>query len=415
MSEFSSLRDSLNKFVNDSKAKKLQEDRSGFVSSVAGEVVKIFGPVLQEIAKTARFNREDIKNIAEEVTSRISVPDFPRIEIPEAHVTVDIPEIRVPKPEVTVNIPPIKVPEIKWPSENLPIEGWVRLQGVDLGNPLPVQLRDAKGNPVNLLENLTTIIGGSSGGGFRRVRIDNPSTDPVPMYIAGSSIATSAASIVDSTGAAFEGANPFPVYVASGSQATSAVSVVDSTGAAFEGANPLPITGNVNVNGSLNSVLATGATLHDAADDGDAPIKIGGIAMTANPAAVAGGDRVSARLDVIGRQLVRPIQVRDLMQTAYVSLTTGTETTLLAGVSGVFFDLLYVMGTNNSDAAVTVDLRSATAAGIVTSIRIPANGTAGVSLSVPLPQDTSATTWTADLPDITGTTVTLGALFSREV
>ena len=73
------------------------------------------------------------------------------------------------------------------------------------------------------------------------------------------------------------------------------------------------------------------------------------------------------------------------------------------------------MGTNSSDAAVTVDLRSETAAGIMTSIRITANGTAGVSLSVPIPQNTVAGTWTADMPDITGTTVTLSALFSKEV
>ena len=73
------------------------------------------------------------------------------------------------------------------------------------------------------------------------------------------------------------------------------------------------------------------------------------------------------------------------------------------------------MGTNISDAAVTVDLRSETAANIMASIRIPANGTAGISTPVPLPQNTAAATWTADLPDITGTTVTLSTLFSKEV
>ena len=98
-----------------------------------------------------------------------------------------------------------------------------------------------------------------------------------------------------------------------------------------------------------------------------------------------------------------------------MSITTGTETTLLAGASGVYFDLVYAMLTNSSDAAVTVDLRSATGGGIQTSIRVPANGTAGVSLSTPIPQDTAADTWTADMPDVTGTTVTIGALFSREV
>lgn len=134
-----------------------------------------------------------------------------------------------------------------------------------------------------------------------------------------------------------------------------------------------------------------------------------------NTTFAADGDYQPIATDGIGRPIIRPVQTRGLLQTAYASIATGTETTLLAGAAGTYFDLVYLMGTNNSDAAVTVDIRSATAGGIQTSIRIPANGTAGVSLAVPIPQDIAANTWTADLPDITGTTVTLSALFSREV
>jgi hypothetical protein len=172
---------------------------------------------------------------------------------------------------------------------------------------------------------------------------------------------------------------------------------------------------SVYITGSTGTMAVVGDDVADAADTGGAPVKTGGIARTANPSAVAGGDRVASTYDDLGRQVMRPVQVRDLVQTAYATLTTGTETTLFAGVSGVFFDLIYLMATNNSDAAVTTDIRSATGGGIVTSVRVPANGTAGVSLAVPLPQDVAADTWTADLPDITGTTVTIGALFSREV
>ena len=68
-----------------------------------------------------------------------------------------------------------------------------------------------------------------------------------------------------------------------------------------------------------------------------------------------------------------------------------------------------------SDATVTVDLRAVTAGNVQTSIHIPANGTAGVSLPIPIPQGETGNNWTADLPDVTGTTVTLSALFSREV
>lgn len=171
----------------------------------------------------------------------------------------------------------------------------------------------------------------------------------------------------------------------------------------------------LTVTGSLTSSVVVGSVVGDAIDDGSAPVQMGGIARTANPTAVTGGDVVKASMDDVGRLLSRPVQVRDLLQTSRVALTTGTETTLLTGVAGVFHDLIYVMAANNSDAATYVDFRAATGANIQFTIQVPANGTAGVSLPVPLPQDVAADTWTADMPDITGTTVTVSALFSKEV
>lgn len=174
--------------------------------------------------------------------------------------------------------------------------------------------------------------------------------------------------------------------------------------------------GSVTVNGSLNSMIATGVTLHGAVDTGDAPLKIGGVAVTTvNPTAVTGGDRVNFRADKLGRQIVRPVQVRELTTTAYTSLTTGSETTLLAGSASTFHDLIYVMGANQSDAAVTVDFRCGTAGSVVLSLQIPANGTAGIACPVPLPMPEVAQAWTADMDDITGTTVDITALFSKEI
>jgi hypothetical protein len=172
---------------------------------------------------------------------------------------------------------------------------------------------------------------------------------------------------------------------------------------------------SVFVTGSSGTTMVVGTTVADAVDDGSAPIQMGGIARTANPTAVAGGDVVKASMDDLGRQIVRPVQVRDLLATAYASLTNGTETTLATATTGGYLDLVYVMGTNSSDAAVTVDLRGGSGGNIMASIRIPANGTAGVSLPVPIPQDATGNAWTADLPDITGTTVNISALFTREV
>lgn len=153
---------------------------------------------------------------------------------------------------------------------------------------------------------------------------------------------------------------------------------------------------------------------HDAVDAGEV-VKVGGVARTTNPTAVASGDRVQFHSDDLGRQVNRPIQVRDLIHTAYVSVTGGTETTLRAAVAGACLDLIMIVGSNNSDAAVSVDIRPVTAGNIINTLRIPANGTAGWTPPVPWPQSEQGNNWTVDGPDETGRTLTFSALFSQEI
>ena len=223
------------------------------------------------------------------------------------------------------------------------------------------------------------------------------------------------AALVDSSGVQYSGSNPVPVtgtVTVASVTATIAAANVDSSGVQYSGSNPVPVT---LISGALTSTISVGPTVADVADDGSAPVKRGGIARTANPTAVSGGDIVSASHDDLGRTLVRPVQVRDLTLTAYAQLTTGSETTLRAAVAGAYLDLIYLMGANNSDAAVSVDIRAVTGGGVVMTLMIPANGTAGIACPVPLPQQETGNNWTADMGDITGTTVSLTALFSQEV
>jgi hypothetical protein len=241
---------------------------------------------------------------------------------------------------------------------------------------------------------------------------------PITGTVAVSDITNSVKSaLIDSTGVQYSGSNPVPMTWVSGAGATVGAANIDSTGVQYSGSNPMPITGNVNVNGSLNSVLATGVTLHDAVDDGDAPVKIGGVAVTANPAAVAGGDRVKFTGDTAGRQLMRPIHVRGLLQTAYVTDTEVKEAVLLAGVSGEFRDLVYVMAANESDAAIVLDFRQTTGGNVQMTVSVPAYGTSGVSLPVPIPQDHADASWTVrnNATDNSNTVYAVTALFSREV
>jgi hypothetical protein len=157
-------------------------------------------------------------------------------------------------------------------------------------------------------------------------------------------------------------------------------------------------TWNVNVIGSVDTVRTNGLT------------------RQANPTAVA-SDYVPMALDDLGRQINRPIQIRDLITTAYASATTQAETDLIAGVASTYLDLIYIMGANSSGNAVNVAIRSGTAGAILMTLQIPANGTAGVSLPVPIPQTEVAQSWTFQNTgtDQSNTNIYVSALFSKEV
>ena len=146
---------------------------------------------------------------------------------------------------------------------------------------------------------------------------------------------STASALVDSTGVQYSGSNPLPVSAAQSgtwnigtvttvtgitnsvavvnldrdgnprqawlvSDITASVksAIVDSTGVQYSGSNPVPVT---IVTNSVASTIAVGDLASDAADTGSSPVKIGGIARTANPTAVAAGDRVSATYDDLGR------------------------------------------------------------------------------------------------------------------
>lgn len=139
-------------------------------------------------------------------------------------------------------------------------------------------------------------------------------------------------------------------------------------------------------------------------------------ARTTNPTATSDGGDVRPSADDLGRQLITPYQVRDLVTTAYVSLTTGTEASLLAaGGSGVFHDLVEVTFANTSTGAITVDLRDATAGGIVKTFRCPGDQSSGATFNVPVPQNAANLPWTADMDDVSNSTVNVSATFIKNV
>lgn len=416
-------KDALDKAI---EQKKISQE---LLKNLGPAVIDVLKPILEEIAQNSKLSKEELIDALSQIKINI-----PKIEVPKAQIDVNIPEIKVPEPKVIVNVPKIeipkipeikipvikvpkpevnisplfKIPEIKMPEE-MNIKGWINLMGYDKGflsNPFPVQIRDKDGKPVDFGGSITQILGGGGKHDYFTIRGFTQSAYSELTNADGRlrvSVETGGSGLTDNELRAtavpvsqVSGAN-WSVY-ATGFGASVGATILNGEGASLDPRDRnWTITETVAVSGALDTVKASG------------------IARTTNPTAVSDGDNQRFSVDDLGRQLVRPVQVRDLTLTAYATLTTGTETTLKAAVAGSYLDLIYVMGANNSDAAVTVDIRAVTAGNVMMTLQIPANGTAGIACPVPLPQDETGNNWTADMADITGTSVYLTALFSREI
>lgn len=501
---------------------KMEEDRNTLLMGLGKDFANILRPILDDTMKQL-------------IQKYSIVVNPPKVEVPEARVRVDIPEIKVPQPKVNVTTPPVVLPEIKipkmsWPDGEMPIKGWVQLMGIDRRNPLPVELRDADGKPLSLIENLTQVIS-SGGGGARIVKINNTTDNPVPVtgsfsasitadygegeigtntlrivqatdavasvnivsgsasgteydelatadpgvgplvmakdsnssvyalrlgsgtsetalrvlqasdsvssvYVTGSNGSLAVFQLdadgnyrdeftvvvngsVDSTGAYlldgdgnYRGTIPVEGTVAvSGVSGTVAANIVDSTGVAYSGSNPVPVdgsgvtqpvSGTVAVSGITNSVAVYNL-------DGDGNYK------DATPVEATNLD-IRDLTDASDSIVATPIAVRGGRYSAYASITTGVETTLKSAEAGLYLDLIQITAANQSDAAVTIDVRAVSGGNIITSLTIPAESTAGIATSAPLPQDNQGNAWTIQNngSDVSNTTVDVTALFVGE-
>lgn len=248
---------------------------------------------------------------------------------------------------------------------------------------------------------------------------------------------TVAAALVDSSGVQYSGSNPLIVdandalgqgdstsairIIQAGDSVTSvivnsgtittvtavtsvtnsiAAAIIDSGGVQYSTSNPLPV--------SIASSITQNVTLAGVTDS-----TIVYQARTTLPTAVADGADVRPKADKLGRGLTR-LTARELLVTAYATLSTGTETTLATATAGGYLDLIQIIAANTSTAAQQIDLRAVSAGNIVLSLFIPANATAGAVLSSPWPQDATGNAWTVDGPDNTNSSILVSALFSKE-
>lgn len=187
--------------------------------------------------------------------------------------------------------------------------------------------------------------------------------------------------------------------------------------------NVTDIASSVYVTGASSTIMVVGDINSDAADNETPPLKIGGIARTANPTAVAAGDRVSATFDVAGRQVTYPYTVRDLSGTAVATLANNAadnETNLLTGVASQYHDLVYVSASNSSTNAIRIIFRDGTGGADLFDLSIPATSTEELHFQIPWKQASTDMSWKvdfgvnaniADPNDVTNTTVKVMAQY----
>jgi hypothetical protein len=145
------------------------------------------------------------------------------------------------------------------------------------------------------------------------------------------------------------------------------------------------------------STPVEGATAHDTAV-AENPVLDGGEARTSLPTAVADGDTVRSMRDDLGRTVVAVHSVRDRVVQNRITLTTTTETTLIAALASTFRDLVLLVLSNESATEVRVDIRDSTTGTVRLSVDLAADGGGAViPFPVPLPQATVNNNWTAQL------------------
>lgn len=156
--------------------------------------------------------------------------------------------------------------------------------------------------------------------------------------------------------------------------------------------------GSHTIDGTVTASNTAGDVAHDSADSGN-PVKVGGVGRIAHPTAVAGGDRADLYMDDLGRVVTVLGVPRDLIAHNQITLTSTTETTLLAaGGAGVIHDLVYLKLSNSSGTAVRVDIRDDTAGTVRDSSFLAATGGgSNQSMLVPLTSSGANQNWTAQL------------------
>lgn len=175
--------------------------------------------------------------------------------------------------------------------------------------------------------------------------------------------------------------------------ANSSLSSIDGKLPALaSGRIPVDIGGNGSI--TITSGTVTVSNEVEVKNDASSPIPVSGTAKTTQPSAIADGQRAGLLTDKLGRVIVAPGHVRDLVTQQATAITGTAETTVLTAVAATFLDISTLVITNAANQATTVTVRDATAGTIRAVFNLAANG--GISLNMPVPWKQAAvnTNWT---------------------
>jgi hypothetical protein len=147
------------------------------------------------------------------------------------------------------------------------------------------------------------------------------------------------------------------------------------------------------VTGGLAGTLGIGGAVAAGGAITSNPVRIGGVAYTANPAAATTGTTANTMLDKMGRMVVVQGHVRDLVSKQATTITSSTAATTIVTAAGasVFADINSIDVTNGSATATSVTLSDGTTSFIY---NCAAGGGFVKQFIPPLPATTANTAWT---------------------
>lgn len=143
------------------------------------------------------------------------------------------------------------------------------------------------------------------------------------------------------------------------------------------------------------STVGAGDIAHDAPDTGSNPLKIGGVARSAEAAVVGHTDRVNAVFDLVGKQIVLPYaNPENFFSAAPAGVTTTTSTLLIASPGAGLRYYITQITVSNKHATAGTDVLIQDGNGGATLVAIPAAslwGGAVLAFPTPIRQPTLAT------------------------